>query len=636
MKLKKKFKKILLILSIITILVTGLLIYNILLLNEIENYIRYIGIGVISIICLLFLVKSFKYKSKKPIVLILFIFSLLSFSAMEGMGIYYINKAYSSISKMNKNEITYATSLLSLKESNIEKIADIKNKKIGIINNKDSFDGYIISMEIIETEKINKDSLKEYDSYLSLLDALYGKEVAAVFLPNNYKTMFNSVEKFENIEKELFEISSKEKKVAKEIKEIKEKEVKMTIEKPFTLLLLGVDSEKDDISQATSFNGDSIMVITFNPDTLNTTMLSIPRDTFVPIACFPNKKQSKITHAAWQDVGCMKKTIENFTGIKIDYYVKVNFKGVVALVNAVNGVEVDIPYSFCEQNSNREWGKNTIYVKKGLQTLNGEQALAFARNRHPNSVCGEKWTQYISSDFVRGQNQQVIVQALFNKIKSIRDINTLYNILDLVQQNIDTNFTTNQILSFYNIGKNILNNVGKNVDLLGFEKLYLETKGVSIYDERLHQNSSTQIYYADSLKAVVKAMKINLGLEKASLIKNFSFSIKEEYKPKIIGKNVYGETRIDLVPNFIGKSKTYISNWGTENGIKINFDEYETDSTSYVDGQFLEQSVSPNSLLSIAKSNGITIRIVKKTTPIIEEIKPVEETKPIEEEPTEE
>lgn len=626
MKLKKKIRKTLLILSLITLLTTGILIYNILLLNNIENYLRYLGIGAISIICLLFLIKAFKYKSKKPIMLILFLFLMFSFVLIEGIGIYYINKVYSSINRMNKTEITYTTSLLTLKESNIKTTSDLKNKKIGIINNKDSFDGYIISMEIIKDEQINDESLVTYDSFLSLLDALYEKEVNAIFLPNNYETMFKSVEKFENIKEDLFEITSKEKKVTKKITET---EVVSNIEKPFALLLLGVDSEKDDISQSTSFNGDSIMVITFNPNTLNTTMLSIPRDTFVPIACFPNQKQNKITHAAWHDVGCMEKTIENFTGINIDYYIKVNFKGVVDLVDAVDGVEVDIPYSFCEQDSNRNWGKNTVYVEKGLQTLDGEQALALARNRHPNSVCGEKWTNYESSDFVRGQNQQLIVQSLFNKVKTIRDINTLYNVLDLVQQNIDTNFTTNQILSFYNVGKNILNNVGKDVDLLGFEKLYLETKGMTIYDERLKQGLSNQVYYPDSLKAVVKAMKINLELEKPELIKNFSFSIKEEYQPKVIGKNIFGSITIATVPSFIGKSKTYISNWGLENGVDITFEEYETDSEAYEDGQFLEQSIPPKSLISIAKSTGITIRIVKKIIPIVEE----EET---EEEETEE
>ena len=72
--------------------------------------------------------------------------------------------------------------------------------------------------------------------------------------------------------------------------------------------------------------------------------------------------------------------------VNIDYYAKINFKGVVQLVDALGGIDVDVDYSICEQNSSRKWGKNTIYVEKGRQHLNGEQALAFARNRHkPNA-----------------------------------------------------------------------------------------------------------------------------------------------------------------------------------------------------------------------------------------------------------
>ena len=182
---------------------------------------------------------------------------------------------------------------------------------------------------------------------------------------------------------------------------------------------MGVDSETEGIGNS-SFNGDSLMVVTFNPKTLSTTILSIPRDSYVPIACFNNQKKNKITHAAWKGEECMQKTIENFLDINIDYYVKINFKGVVGLVDTLGGVDIDVPYNLCEQNSNRQWGNNTVYIEQGKQTLNGEQALAFARNRHPNpSMCSAKWTNYNSNDFIRGQHQQEVVMALLNKFLSL-------------------------------------------------------------------------------------------------------------------------------------------------------------------------------------------------------------------------
>ena len=65
---------------------------------------------------------------------------------------------------------------------------------------------------------------------------------------------------------------------------------------------------------------------------------------------------------AWQGEDCMIDTIENFLDITIDYYVKINFAGVVQLVDTLGGVEIDVPYNLCEQNSKRQWGcKYSLY-----------------------------------------------------------------------------------------------------------------------------------------------------------------------------------------------------------------------------------------------------------------------------------
>ena len=89
------------------------------------------------------------------------------------------------------------------------------------------------------------------------------------------------------------------------------------------------------------FNGDTLMLMSFNPKTLDAILLSIPRDTYVPIAC-NNKNYAKINSSAAYGTSCVISTINNLLGINIDYYVKINFKGVVDLVEAVGGVEVDV------------------------------------------------------------------------------------------------------------------------------------------------------------------------------------------------------------------------------------------------------------------------------------------------------
>ena len=171
-------------------------------------------------------------------------------------------------------------------------------------------------------------------------------------------------------------------------------------------------------------------------------MFSIPRDTFVPITCYRNAR-SKITHAAAGGDSCMINTVENFTGIDIDYYAKVNFQGLIKLVNALGGIDVEVPYSFCESNSLRSLeSADLIFVEKGMQHLNGEQALALSRNRKEVEECGKEWNKGTRNDFVRGQNQQLVIRGIINKMKNIKSINKLYEVLDAISISLDTNLTS--------------------------------------------------------------------------------------------------------------------------------------------------------------------------------------------------
>lgn len=592
------------------------LIYNILLLSGIEDIIRYGFVAFLVILWAGFIVAAIKtMKSRKIKSFLFFILLSLIIGTVFFAASYYINKAYTSISKMNKSEATYGTSLVTLSNSQIDTVADLKNKKIGIITDTSSVEGYVISQEMINENKMNKDNLVEYDDFLSMLNDLYDENIDAVFLSSGYVSMFSSIDGFSNIKSKTKVIISKTKTMKKvdNTSGNSNSNSNSKITEPFTMLIMGIDSTEEDISSATSFNGDSLILVTFNPKTLNTTMMSIPRDTFVPITCFANDKKNKITHAAWYGESCMMDTIENFTGINIDYYAKINFKGVVKLVDALGGVDIDVPYSFCEQDSNREWGAKTQYVTKGLHTLDGEEVLAFARNRHPNpEYCSAKWTNYYSDDFVRGQNQQTVIKALVSKLKSVKSINKVYEVLDLIEKSMDTNLSTSQILSFYDIGKNILAN-SANGDILNFQKLYLSTYGAYIYDESMGLNLSDQIYYEGSLKDVVEAMEINLGIKEPTIIKTFSFSVNETYEEEVIGKGDYNEAPIALVPNLTKYTKATATSWGIKNGVNITFKTTESSESKYIDGQIISQSVPTSSLLSIAKSKGIILTIISKT-----------------------
>jgi LCP family protein required for cell wall assembly len=371
---------------------------------------------------------------------------------------------------------------------------------------------------------------------------------------------------------------------------------------------MGVDSEKENLKNS-SFNGDALMLLTFNPKTLNTTIMSIPRDSYVPIACFENKMKNKITHAAMYGEECMINTIEDFTGIDIDYYVKINFKGVVKIVDKLGGITVDVPYSFCEQNSDRLWGENTIYVKKGIQTLNGEQALALSRNRKNNtSKCSSEYTSGYRSDFVRGDNQQLVLKATINKLKEINNLNTIYDLLEIASNNIETNMNTNQILSLYNIAKDLLSksNNYDMTDLLGFQKLYLSGYDARLYDERTGLYLYDYVLYEESIKEVSKAMKVNLELEEPEIIKTFSFDINEEVEEKIIGKGNYQK---ETLPSFIGKTEAEAKKLSSSLNLKVTIKYLESSKES---GIVLYQNYSKGT--DINKVSNLILTVSKKAS----------------------
>lgn len=296
-------------------------------------------------------------------------------------------------------------------------------------------------------------------------------------------------------------------------------------------------------------------------------------------------REAKVNTAAYGGTSCVVKTIENFTDIDIDYYVKINFKGVVNLVDALGGITVKVPKDLCEQDSERRWGKNTICIKKGNQHLNGEETLAFARNRHA----------FVRADFDRVQNQQLIVEALIKEAKNIRSVKAFYKILDAVSNNVDTNMKTKEMLSFYNVGKDMLINVlTTNNNVLNIQKTELSGYSLTI------NNSYTFQYYKQSIKQISDAMKINMGLKKPTMIKTFTFSVNEPYKATVIGTKVSGDTRRATVPNFVNQPKNILETWASANNVTVTYSNVTNESNLFdetlADGTIITQSIRAGAL----------------------------------------
>ena len=217
-----------------------------------------------------------------------------------------------------------------------------------------------------------------------------------------------------------------------------------------SLLLIGVD-DSETRKFGTGTRSDALMVVTFNKDANSVKLLSIPRDSYVKIPGKKNKTRINAAHAiGGTDLAI--ETVQEVLDIPIDYYVKMNFNAFIDVVDALDGVEVEVPYLITEQDSKDL--ADAITLQPGLQTLNGEETLALARTRHQDS------------DIYRGLRQQEILKAIINKGTSINSLTKLSDIISAVGSNMETNLTFNNMKSFVNY---VINDKSLNFETVALE-----------------------------------------------------------------------------------------------------------------------------------------------------------------------
>ncbi len=285
------------IFAIIFIITSVYLIHSISLFDKIEHLLRYTIMGIIVILDLFVLWKLFFGKKKKKKRYIFSTFLILFSIIFVFLG-FNLNRVYSYLhsffTDINKS-VVYSTSLVSLKENANVNLNELKGKKIGL-----SSDGDIqnLSKEIIDKYSISKNNtIVDYDSDSKMILDLYDKKIDFAFLPTNFVDVYGNREEFEDIGEKLVAVDTAQKEVTKEEVHLSGSSKDLT--EPFTILLIGIDSTVNGLQNADSFNGDSLILVTFNPSTMNATMLSIPRDSYVPITCM-NNIENKITHSAAQ------------------------------------------------------------------------------------------------------------------------------------------------------------------------------------------------------------------------------------------------------------------------------------------------------------------------------------------------
>ena len=163
---------------------------------------------------------------------------------------------------------------------------------------------------------------------------------------------------------------------------------------PFYVMLLGSDARGDEASRS-----DVNILLRVDPSKGQLTMVSIPRDTKVEIEGHGTQKINAAY--AFGGASLAVETMSDFAGVPISHYAEIHFDELVQLIDTLGGVEVDVP----EAVNDSKVGDS---IEAGLQTLNGEQALAFARSR-----------AYADGDFTRTSHQRILLQAVIDKVLAL-------------------------------------------------------------------------------------------------------------------------------------------------------------------------------------------------------------------------
>lgn len=219
------------------------------------------------------------------------------------------------------------------------------------------------------------------------------------------------------------------------------------------ILLLGVGDQGHDGATLS----DSIMVASIDTKTKYVALISIPRDLYIKI---PGNGYSKINAAhaygEKQDPGSgpelAKEVIEDTLGITIHYYARLDFSGLQKVVDSLGGVTVDVENSFCDYNypTERKGDTRKVCFTKGEQTLNGTQALQYARSRHALGPEG--------SDFARSRRQQKLILAIKEKALSV---NTAFNpkrvleVLNTLGDHVKTDFQIQELARLYEVSREV-------------------------------------------------------------------------------------------------------------------------------------------------------------------------------------
>lgn len=343
------------------------------------------------------------------------------FSVILGIGSYYIYSTADLFSEISgEDKQTEDFYVVVLKDGSYENLDDIVKKTVYITSSES--DSYKSARDKLQKEF--KVEYKTAEDYISTGQKLVSKDGSThdniIFISSvNYDMICEADANFKEYTKVLHTVSI-------EVESTDVAKPTNVTEETFNVYISGIDTygSIDKVSRS-----DVNMIMTVDPVNKKILLTSIPRDTYVTLHSYGAK--DKLTHSGIYGIDETVQTVEDWLGIDINYYLRVNFTTLEDVVNVIGGIDVYSEYSFKSAVGNYSF-------VKGMNHLNGEAALCFARERYA----------FASGDLQRVKNQQLVIEGIINKLMSNKSLLIKYpQLLGAVKDHMKTNMQDNDISS---------------------------------------------------------------------------------------------------------------------------------------------------------------------------------------------
>lgn len=387
-----------------------------------EPYLAGISAGCLTALILTYVLT--RNPHRKALFVIGIIWSLLCLVLFCFAG-YFISRTKNTLEQVSN--VTVETSNISFyvkKDAPAQTLADVQDETFGILKVLDRENTDEALLRLSDDPGITP-SVKEYDGLTQLADALKEEEVGVIVLNQAYLALYEESEGYETFPDEIRALSTEIlEHTVEPSKQEAEKETSQATDSAkqessdvINIYISGSDTRESTLAGRS--NSDVNIIASINPDTRKILLLTTPRDYYVPLS-ISSGVPDKLTHAGIYGVQVSMDTLSMLYDIDIDYYIRMNFVGFMDLIDALGGVEVYSEYDF-------EAGG--YHFQKGMNTLNGEQALAFSRERY----------SFASGDRQRGKNQMAVINGVIQKASSPAILTKYFSILQEVQDCVETN-----------------------------------------------------------------------------------------------------------------------------------------------------------------------------------------------------